>query len=128
MKQIAINLLRRKPVKKKLPLPVLAVLAAAALGFTLVNFYEYTAANTVIAAHESRLVEINRKQARRKQAAEQNRSMTDEQHQKIQEELAGLLSLVHKNMFPVLDVLTRIEKKKPSSWILLRWGFPKTCF
>ena len=113
MKRININLVRKKRGVKKPSLYLAAVLASAAIGFTGVNIYEYFANSTVITTYENRLAQVRQNMARRKKEARQNRPATEEEQKQLQQERDILRKLVQKNLFPVLDVLTRIEHQKP---------------
>jgi hypothetical protein len=113
MKPIALNLAAPKKSRDRAfsVLVIIAVLVALVLG--AVTLYEYLANRQMILACEKRIAALQNQAAR--QAGESARldARNQERLIRIRKDVAMLTTLVTKSRFPVLTLLTDIEKRKP---------------
>jgi hypothetical protein len=111
MKAVKINLAERKNIPEKLYLGLAALIVFITCGFTMVNSYDYYANTDVIKTYETRLEKINKRSEQKKVKA-QKRVNASKEDEKIKQDFNYLKAIVTKNMFPLTEVLTQIEKVK----------------
>ncbi len=100
MRPVVINLSSYVNFMQKVLLIIANVMFVTALGFSVVNAYNYILKNNTIEEHKFNIVTF-RKQAENKE------------QKKIKKELGYLISIIEKDLFPFPKVLTEIEQYKP---------------
>lgn len=112
MKPVNINLVVKKNIWAKISLGVAAVFVFTTCGFTMVNTYDYYANTKVIKIYQSRLKLINQKSEKKRV---KNRKIVNntKDDEKSGQDLDYLKEILKKNMFPLTQLLTQIEKVKP---------------
>jgi len=112
MKSIAINLVIKKNIWRKIFLGLVVAFAFITLGITLANAVDYYANKKVIKTYEARLKNINRRLKQKKTIAK-SRDTGKKEYQKIKQDLNYLKGIIKKNLFPLPFVLSEIERVKP---------------
>ena len=112
MKPIIVNLASRKYRWADLRTVAAFLLVCAALGFTGLNLYDYSANKRVIRQYESRLDKME-KRAQEKQKLLLKAQKKEKDREKSKEKLDYLYSLIKKNLFSLPLVLTELERVKP---------------
>ena len=112
MKPVNINLAVKKKTLGKISLGLAAVFILATCGFTMVNIYDYYENTKVIRIYETRLKTIN-KRSEQKRVNAQKMNINREDDKKNIQDLNYLKAIIKKNMFPLSELLTQIERVKP---------------
>ncbi|MCP4670876.1 MAG: hypothetical protein GY857_06185 [Desulfobacula sp.] len=112
MKPVKINLVVKKNIWGKISLGLAALFVFTTCGFTIVNIYDYYANTNIIKTYETRLKTIN-KRAEQKRVNDQKRVSMTKEDKHDREDLNFLKAAIEKNMFPLTEMLSQIEKIKP---------------
>lgn len=112
MKPVNINLAVQKNIQVKISLGLAAVFLLAACGFIMVNIYDYNANTKVIKIYEARLKTINKRSEQQRVNARKI-NINREDDKKNRQDLNYLKAILKKNMFPLSELLTQIERVKP---------------
>lgn len=112
MKPVRINLVKQKKVWSKISLGLAAVLTAVTCAVTLVNTYDYFENTKVIRIYEKRVKELNSRTERKRREVSKKRQDSKEADQ-FKKDVAYFSSITEKSLFPLTDLLTRIEKVRP---------------
>jgi hypothetical protein len=112
MKPVNINLAVKKNIQGKISLGLAAVFLLAACGFIMVNIYDYNANTKVIKIYEARLKTINKRSEQQRVNARKI-NINREGDKKNRQDLNYLKAIIKKNMFPLSELLTQIERVKP---------------
>lgn len=112
MKPVNINLAVKKNIQGKISLGLAAVFLLAACGFIMVNIYDYNANTKVIKIYEARLKTINKRSEQQRVNARKI-NINREDDKKNRQDLNYLKAIIKKNMFPLSELLTQIERVKP---------------
>jgi len=113
MKPINISLVARKNIWGRISLGLAAVFVFITCGFTMVNIYDYYANTNIIQTYETRLKKIN-KRAEQKRVNDQKRLSMGKEDKNSRQDLNYLKAVIKKNIFPLNEVLSQIEKIKPA--------------
>ena len=113
MKPVNINLAVKKNIQGKISLGLAAVFILAACGFIMVNIYDYNANAKVIKIYEARLKTINKRSEQEKVTARKILINREDDKTPLRQDLNYLKTIIKKNMFPLSEVLTQIERVKP---------------
>ena len=112
MKPVNINLAVKKDIQGKISLWLAAVFILAACGFIMVNIHDYYTNTKVIKIYEARLKTINERSEQQRVNA-QKTNINREDDKKNRQDLNYLKAIIKKNMFPLSELLTQIERVKP---------------
>ncbi len=112
MKPVKINLAVRTNIWGKISLGLAAVFVFTTCGFTMVNIYDYYANTNIIQTYEARLKKIN-KRAGQKRVHDKKRLSVTKEDTNHRQDVNYLKAVIEKNMFPLIEVLSQIEKVKP---------------
>ena len=113
MKPVNINLVDKPNIWKKIFLISAAFLCFAAIGFTMINLYDYYANKKVILVYETRLEKVSKQSRQNRSIEKKTKVITKDEEKKNRQELHYLKDIITKNMFPLTEVLTQIEILKP---------------
>jgi hypothetical protein len=112
MKPVNINLAVKKNIREKISLGLAAVFILAACGFIMVNIYDYNTNTKAIKIYEARLKTINKRSEQQRVNARKT-NINREDDKKNRQDLNYLKAIIKKNMFPLSELLTQIERVKP---------------
>lgn len=111
MKPVTINLVHKKDIKGKVFLGFVVMFVLSTFIISAVNLIDYFENTKVIKIYESRIQKINKRSIQKKAA---QKSQFDKKDQaKFIEELNFLNAIIKKNLFPLSEVLTELERIKP---------------
>lgn len=113
MKPVNINLAVKKNIRGKISLWLAAVFVLTTCGFTMVNTYDYYANKKVVKIYEARLKIINKRSEQEKVTARKILINREDDKKPLRQDLNYLKTIIKKNMFPLSEVLTQIERVKP---------------
>ena len=113
MKPVPVNLAPEKKTGSRIAVVIAALMLCASLGFSVTTAYEYQANQEVIHEYQARINQVRRKAEQDRQAAADRSAGNTERQALLQNEFKNLSGLIEKSLFPVIDVLTELEKIKP---------------
>jgi len=123
MNPISINLMKKNQPRAKILMPLLALAVCVAVGFTVVNVVDYRANVRVITEYENRVRQIRQEMEQQKTEAANRVRMRQTEQAEIQAVFEPLGKMMRQEQFPLLEVLTELEIRKPEQVDIMHLNF-----